>query len=193
MTEVPAIRLRGIVAGTYAALAGGFETSAQAELTLTYGGILGDSHSGLTRLSGAREPWYPRGTPMRNERQVSILSVEELSEVAAALRIETLEPEWIGGNLLLSGIPHLSLLPPRTLLMFPSGAAIRVDGDNGPCRKSGRGIASHVENRRDIEFGFVKAAEHRRGLVGWVEREGVIRPGDAVEVRTWRQTLYPGQ
>ena len=152
----------------------------------------GDVHAGLYRQSGAREPWYPRGTPMRNERQLSILSAEELAEVATRLAIPKLSPEWIGGNLLLAGIPDLSLLPPRSILMFPSGAAIRIDGDNGPCRHSGRSIAGHVPGRADLELGFVKAAKHKRGLVGWVEREGEVRAGDLVRIRVWEQKLYAG-
>ena len=75
--------------------------------------------------------------------------------------------------------------------MFPSGAAIRIDGDNGPCRQSGRAIAEHVPGRPEHEFGFVKAAKHKRGLVGWVEREGAVRPGDPVKIRVWEQALYP--
>ena len=191
MVELRSLKLTGRVLGTYAALDGGFVSAPYPEIELSYAGIPGDSHAGLVRPSGAREPWYPRGTPMRNERQISILSDEELAEVAATLSIARLEPEWIGGNLLITGIPHLSLLPPRTLLLFPSGATIRVDGDNGPCRKSGKAIAAQVPGRDDIEFGFVKAALNRRGLVGWVEREGVVGPGDIVTAMTWRQTLYP--
>ncbi|MEO6015277.1 MAG: MOSC domain-containing protein [Devosia sp.] len=159
-------------------------------LGLTYEGIPGDRHSGLTRASGAREPWYKRGTPMRNERQLSILSAEELSEVATALGIPELKPEWIGGNLVLASLANLSLLPPRSLLMFPSGAAIRIDGDNGPCRQSGRSIAENVPGRADLEFAFVKAAKRKRGLVGWVEREGEIRAGDAVKIRVWEQAVF---
>ena len=101
------------------------------------------------------------------------------------------KPEWIGGNIVLAGIPYLSLLPPRTLLLFENGVTIRVDGDNGPCRQSGRGIARHVPNPADIEFVFVKAAGQLRGVVGWVERAGVIATGEAVTVRVWEQRLYP--
>jgi MOSC domain-containing protein YiiM len=127
---------------------------------------------------------------MRNERQLSILSREEMAELAAAMAIDELKPEWIGGNILLSGVPQLSRVPPRTLLMFPSGATIRVDGDNGPCKKSGAAIAAHVPGRPDLEFGFVKAAKHKRGILGWVEREGEIHRGDAVRLRIWEQVLY---
>jgi hypothetical protein len=186
----PARNIEATISGTYHAPHGTFVSEAVGLLTLTYEGIPGDRHSGLYRESGPREPWYPRGTPMRNERQLSILSVEELAEVAADLSIPELKPEWIGGNLLLSGVPQLSQLPPRTLLMFPSGAAIRIDGDNGPCKKSGASIAANIPGRPDLELGFVQAAKHKRGVLGWVEREGEVRAGDVVKLRIWSQTLY---
>jgi len=178
-------RLDGVFIATGDAVA----SSAVERLSLTYEGIPGDRHSGRTRLSGAREPWYARGTPMRNERQLSILSVEELAEVAAAMEMAELRPEWIGASLLLSGLPALSQLPPRSILMFPSGAAVRIDGDNGPCRDSGRSIAA-ATGKPEHEFSFVKAAKGKRGLVGWVEREGEITPGDSIRIRVWAQQLY---
>lgn len=187
---LPARTIEARVEGVYWAPHGTFVSEALPALTLTYEGIPGDRHSGLYRQSGPREPWYPRGTPMRNERQLSILSAEEMAEVAAALAIPELKPEWIGGNLLLSGVPELSQLPPRTLLMFPSGATVRIDGNNGPCKKSGASIASNIPGRPDLEFGFVKAARHKRGILGWVEREGEVRPGDSVTLRVWEQALY---
>lgn len=193
MTEpTPAMTLNGRVDGTFVVETAAVESTARPELILTYAGVVGDRHEGLVRPSNAREPWYPRGTPMRNERQISILSAEELAEVAATLSLQHIPGEWVGANLILSGIPHLTQLPPRILMLFPSGATIRIDGDNDPCRKTGRTIAAQVPGRTDIEFGFVKAAMGKRGLVGWVEREGVIRAGDAVKVRTWRQVGYPG-
>lgn len=189
--ETPARTLTGRVEGTFVVEGRGVDSTPRAELSLTYAGIAGDRHEGLVRPSGPREPWYQRGTPMRNERQVSILSLEELAEVAATLGLDRLPAEWIGGNLVLSGIAHLTQLPPRSLLLFASGATIRIDGDNDPCRSSGRAIAAHLTGRAEVEFGFVKAAAGKRGLVGWIEREGMVRPGDAVKVRIWRQTGYP--
>lgn len=189
---VPAQKIGGAVAGLFHAPGGSFETEAVDRLALTYEGIPGDRHAGIVRPSGPREPWYPRDTEMRNERQLSILSVKELGEVAADLQLGRLAAEWIGGNILLAGVPHLSLIPPRTLLMFEGGVTIRIDGDNGPCRKSGAAIASHFEGRGDIEFGFVKAAKRKRGLLGWVERAGTIAMGEAVTLRIWEQWIYPG-
>lgn len=188
--RLPAKTIEARVEGIYWAPRDSFVTEPLSVLSLTYEGIPGDRHCGLYRKSGPREPWYPRGTPMRNERQLSILSVEENAEVAAAMGIPELRSEWIGGNLLLSGVPQLSRLPPRTLLWFPSGAAVRIDGDNGPCKKSGASIAGNFPGRPDIEASFVKAAKHKRGVLGWVEREGDVHPGDMVRLRIWEQALY---
>ena len=81
---LPSRKLAGRVAGVYVAPADHFETVATEALTLDFQGIKGDFHAGYTRRSGGREPWYPRGTEMRNERQLSIVSPDELAEVLAA-------------------------------------------------------------------------------------------------------------
>ncbi|MEX1181056.1 MAG: MOSC domain-containing protein [Cucumibacter sp.] len=180
------------VEGLFLANRGGFETRPLDRLDLTFEGIAGDIHAGLTRTSGARELWYPRGTEIRNERQVSIVSVEELARIARGLSIDRLAAEWIGSNILLSGVPGLSSLPPRTQIFFDSGATVRIDGDNGPCRTAGRSVASHVPSREALEFEFVKVAQGLRGLVGWVERPGPIAVGEAVTVRVWRQPAWRG-
>lgn len=189
LERLPARNIEATVAWLGFAPGKDFVTVPAERLDLTYAGIPGDCHAGLTRKSGVREPWYERGTPMRNERQLSILSVEELAEVAAAMDLSSLEGAWIGGNIVLSGVPSLSLLPPRTLLMFPSGATVRIDGDNGPCRSSGRAIAA-ATNRPEAEFSFVKAAKYKRGLLGWVECEGAISLGEPITIRVWEQQLY---
>lgn len=189
---VAARKVHGRVGGVFVAAGAGFVTASVEELVLTYEGIPGDRHGGLTRKSNVREPWYARGTEMRNEQQVSILAADELAAVAADLGLDQLKPEWIGGNIVLSDIPFLSQLPPRTLLLFEGGVSIRVDGSRGPCRHSGRSIADQFRGRDDLEFAFVKAAKHRRGLVGWVEITGTISPGENVTARIWEQCIYPG-
>ncbi len=179
------------------------------ELPLSYDGIRGDFHAGLVRASGGREPWYPRGTEMRNERQVSILSEEELALIAVDMGLKEVKPGWIGTNLVLEGIPDMSFLPPRTLLMFEGGVTLRVDGYNAPCRQAGGEIARHVGASKsggplgeaakgsevdwqstDMALAFKDAAHMRRGLVAWVEREGVIKPGEKLMVRIWEQWIY---
>jgi len=189
---VPAQKITGKIAGLYKAEGRSFQTTAVGELTLTFDGIPGDFHAGPTRKSGGREPWYPRGTEMRNERQVSILAPDELETVARRLDVPELKPEWIGGNLLLEGISNLTMLPPRTLLFFENGVTIKIDGDNGPCRASGRAIAAQFDGRDDIETEFSKQAKHLRGLVAWVEKPGTISIGEGFEARIMPQWVYRG-
>lgn len=186
----PGFKLHGRVDDLFTAEGNDFQTQKVSSLTLTLEGIPGDIHAGHARKSGGREPWYERGTAMRNERQLSILSQDELRAIARRLAIPSLECEWIGGNLLLSGIPSLTLLPPRTLLMFEGGVTIKVDGDNAPCRVAGKAIQAQFPGRTDIETQFAKQAEHLRGLVGWVEKEGVVHSGEAFTARVPRQWIY---
>lgn len=189
---IPAQKRLGRVEGVFSALGEGFESKSLDQLDLTFEGISGDRHAGLTRKSNSREPWYKKGTLMRNEQQLSMLSAEELVNVAADLKIDQLKPEWIGGNIVFSGFKHFSQLPPRTLLMFEGGVTIRIDGDRGPCKISGRAIANQYQDREDLVFAFPKIAKYRRGLVGWVEVEGRIEPGELVTARIWEQCIYPG-
>ena len=195
---IPPKKLKGKVANTLAAKGTDFVSQVVDELPVTYEGIPGDFHAGLTRASGAREPWYKRGTEMRNERQISVLSVEELTEIAQSMGLEELKPEWIGANLVLEGIPNMSYLPPRSLIFFDGGVTLRVDGYNAPCRLAGGSIASHVgvvkdgedATATDMALSFKDAGYMKRGLVVWVEREGTIKPGEGFTVRIWEQWLY---
>ncbi|WP_346432960.1 hypothetical protein [Breoghania sp.] len=91
----PARKISGTVSRLLAAEGDTFVTGRVETLDLTFDGIPGDVHAGTTRRSGGREPWYPRGTEMRNERQISILASDELAEVARRMGIDRLEPEWI--------------------------------------------------------------------------------------------------
>ncbi|NKB52894.1 MAG: molybdenum cofactor sulfurase [Rhizobiaceae bacterium] len=191
--EIPihaAQKKRGKVAGLFKAEGDGFVTTAVETLPLTFEGIPGDFHAGISRRSGAREPWYQRGTEMRNERQLSILAPDELRIIARRLEIPELKPEWIGGNLLLQGLESLTRLPPRTVLFFDGGATIRIDGDNLPCRTAGRSIAAQFDGREDIEGEFSKQSRDLRGLVGWVEKEGTISHGEEFEARIPKQWIY---
>ncbi len=196
MKIVPAKKIQGKVTRVLKAQGDDFVSQDVDALELTYGGVKNDYHEGPIRASGAREPWYPRGTEMRNERQLSILSEEELSEIAQTMEIEKVDAGWIGANLVMEGIPNLTYLPPRTLLMFDGGVTIRVDGDNGPCKYAGAEIARNLgETAEELKntktaLNFVKAAQMKRGLVGWVEREGVIKPGEGFTARIWHQWIY---
>lgn len=154
----------------------------------TYVGFEGDCHGGLTRKSCVRvRQQYPVGTEIRNVRQISILSVEELAEVARTMDIPEIKPEWVGANLLVAGIPDLTQIPPSTRLIFPSGASLVIDMENGPCKYPGEVIEQYHPGHG---VRFPKAALGKRGVTAWVEREGEIRNGDTVEVHIPPQRIW---
>ncbi|MER9966807.1 MOSC domain-containing protein [Mesorhizobium sp. M0060] len=189
---VPARKLAAKVAALYVAPFDHFETRVVDALQLGFDGIDGDFHAGTTRRSGGREPWYPRGTEMRNERQLSIVAAGELAIVAERMGIAEIKPEWIGANLVIEGLPHLSMLPSGTLLFFKGGATVKVDAQNGPCRIAGRSVAEHA-GMADHDAGallFPKAAKRLRGLVAWVEKPGTITAGEEISVRMPEQWIY---
>ena len=189
---VPARKLAGRVAGVYRAAGDHFETAPVEALTRGFAGIEGDFHEGHTRRSGGREPWYPRGTEIRNERQLSIVAPDELATVAQRMEIAEVRPEWIGANLLIEGLPRLSMLPAGSFLFFKGGVTLKVDGQNAPCRLAGRQVAERA-GMSDVEAGalaFPKAARRLRGLVAWVEKPGRVTLGEEISVRIPEQWIY---
>lgn len=194
MSIYNARRFEARVEGLFAALGDTLISAAVERLDLTYEGISGDRHGGLTRKSGGREPWYPRGTQMRNERQLSIVCTRELADAAQAMMIGRIAPEWIGANMVLAGVTDLSRLPPRSLLFFEGGPTIKIDGQNAPCRLAGDAIAQNYpdHDRKRIALAFPKAAAGKRGLVGWVEKPGRIEVGMALSVQVPEQWIWKG-
>src|SRR5690606_34555362 len=121
----------------------------------------------------------------RNERQLSIVAPDELATVAERMGIKGIAPEWIGANLLIEGVPRLSMLPSGTMMFFKNGVTLKIDGQNAPCRVAGRALAERA-GMADIEAGsllFPKVARRLRGLVAWVEKPGVVEAGEEVSVR----------
>ncbi len=186
----------GVIAGTYISTdpmggAGSFVTHPVPELALDMTGIPGDRHAGLKRRSTAREPWLERGTILRNDRQLSVLSRAELGQIAAGLGIAEATPELIGANLLIDGIADLSRIAPGSHLAiggswggrgkFDGHALLRVEAYNRPCRGPGRKLAA-AHGRPELEFAFPKVAASLRGLVLSVAIPGVVREGDTVVV-----------
>lgn len=147
-----------------------------ASLRLGFAGPEGEAHAGLTRPSCSRVTMlYPQGTPIRNVRQVTILSAEELSAIAAAMGLLALDPRLLGATVVVSGIPDLTHLPPNTRIQGTDGATLVVDMENLPCNLVAREIEA-------VYPGFGKAwkpaAMGRRGVTAWVEREGTLNIGD---------------
>ncbi|MBS8225897.1 MOSC domain-containing protein [Vannielia litorea] len=160
-----------------------------AEATLD--GFPGEDHGGATRPSCSRVlALYPeRGTIIRNTRQLSILSAEELAEIATTLDLDVLSPDLLGASLVISGLPDFSHIPPGTRLQAPSGATITVDVENGPCNFPAREIEdTHPGHGK----GFKVAAMGKRGVTGWIERAGRIALGDTLTVFIPDQPAWAG-
>jgi hypothetical protein len=186
---------------------GSILSSVRERVGVTFHGFDGDQHSGIVMASGSRTPFYPHGTEIRNSRQVSIVSAEELAEVAALLELSELPPAWLGANLLVSGIPNLTLLPGMTRLFFSSpatagsatsgasrgsGAVLLAQGENHPCSTAGAEVARQ-SGVPGLAAEFAGAARHRRGIVAVVERPGEICKGGRVVIDLPPVLPYPMQ
>ena len=164
-------------------------TTPQEIVQADFTGFLGDRHAGMTQKSDAHTSLYPRGTEIRNSRQVSLVSLEELSEVSVRLGVPNILPEWLGANIAVRGVPNFSLLPPNTRLFFAGGAVLVVQAENLPCKNPGKVIQDQYE-REGLQELFPKAAVHLRGLVACVEKPGSIQRGETFQVEVPVQVLY---
>lgn len=190
---LPGRKLSARIKGVYLVPEGSrVESVAVEALNLQLEGPVGDRHHGFARKSTSREPWYERGSVISNTRQLSLLSVEELAEVARRMNLAELRPEWIGGNILIEGVANLSFLPLGTRLHFPGGAALMVSEQNGPCRIAGKAIAAHFPDRPELEFEFPIQAKRKRGLLASVEHAGVALVGETISIRVPEQRIYRG-
>ena len=145
-------------------------TSSKNRVIVTYAGFDGDSHSGLTRESCTRvKQQYPPGTVIRNTRQISGLSAEEIDAIKKSLELDVLDAQWLGANIVVSNIPRFSQIPPSARLIAENGTSLVVDMENAPCRYPGDIIEKH---RPGQGKGFAKSAVGKRGVTLWVEREG---------------------
>jgi hypothetical protein len=144
-------------------------------LRLTLAGPVGEAHAGLTRPSCSRVTMlHPKGTEIRNVRQLTIVSAEELAAISAAMGLPTLDPRLLGASMVVEGIPDLTHLPPSARLQGPDGATLVVDTENLPCTLVSREIESVHPG---YGTAWKPAAMGRRGVTAWVEREGTVEVG----------------
>ena len=168
----------------------GFETGEAASLTLDLQGVPGSRHHGWTRPSDSRVPYLPRGTPMRNVRQLSIVSIEDLAQAAKQLGIPKVDPKWIGASVLVEGIERFAYLPRGTHLFCDGGAILIVEHLNDPCRGAGASIARHNPDHPEIEFDFVKKCARLRGVVATIEHPGTLSVLSAITARLPEHWVY---
>ncbi len=201
--EKEAFELRGRIEAVLAASDPDTGVSVRcAKVALLRGhGVQGDRHAG-PRLADVREDdllafGLPKGMEIANHRQVSLVSTEELSDIAQAMGLPGPVPHGcLGENLVLSGIPNLTRLPSGTLIFFrknekqPRTAAIAVWKENGPCLAPGEAIQIAYPTVSKLAPKFPKAAMGRRGLVGSVYVSGFVEEGDEVIVKIPKQRTY---
>lgn len=154
-------------------------------LDLTFAGLAGSVHEGETRASCSRvTSQHPKGTPIRNVRQLSIVSAEELARIAAAMDLPEIDPARLGASLVVAGIPDFTHIPPSARLQAEAGTTLVVDMENQPCQFPARSLEAAHPGRAK---GFKAAAQGLRGVTAWVEREGPIVLGDRLRLHV------PGQ
>lgn len=155
---------------------------------LDFDGIAGEFHGGATRPSCSRVlSQYPRGTEICNVRQLSVVSQEELDEIAARMGLDALDPRWLGTSMVIKGIPDFTRIPPSSRLQTESGACLTVDMENRPCIFPGREID---KDHSGLGPKFKPAAKDRRGVTAWVEREGPVKLGDKVVLHIPDQRVW---
>ena len=176
----------GVVADRAAAL----ESAGLPHLRASFAGPEGEAHGGLTRSACSRvSNLYPTNTEIRNVRQLSILSAEELALIARDMGLEALDPTLVGATMVIEGIPDLSHVPPSSRLQGAGGATLVVDMNNRPCVYPARPIETL---HKGFGKAFKPAAVGRRGVTAWVEREGVFQLGEAVTLFIPDQPVWAG-
>lgn len=149
-------------------------------LELTLEGVTGDKHAGFTKKADGRDQGVKRGTLVRNWRQWSAVSVEELERISDSMQIGKIEPTWLGANIAFSGHEFLTQIPKGSTIWFGSGAVLTVEGENAPCIGPGKEIAKHFDSVSPSSF--PKTARNLRGLVGVVYRAGKISLGETATI-----------
>ncbi|WP_299724406.1 MOSC domain-containing protein [uncultured Tateyamaria sp.] len=155
---------------------------------VTLDGFGGESHSGATRQSCVRvKTQYQQGTVIRNVRQLSIVSAEELAATAAAMELDAIDPALIGASMVIEGIPDFSHVPPSSRLMSVSGVGLAIDMQNRPCSLPAREIEQQAPG-----FGgrYKSAAKGRRGVTAWVEHGGHLTVGDELTLHVPDQPVW---
>lgn len=149
-------------------------------LSLDFSGNRGERHEGVNRASCVRmQNIYPKGTEIRNVRQLSVLSEEEMQATASEMGLDKLDPSYLGVSILLRGIPDFTHIPPSSRLQGPDGVTITVDMENRPCVLPGREVEADLPGHGAA---FKPAAKGRRGVTAWVERPGELKLGDRMKL-----------
>ena len=168
--------------------AASLRATALPDVELTLDGMPGEDHGGPTRPSCSRvRTQYTPGTEIRNVRQLTILSDEDLAATAAAMGLDRIDPTWVGASIMIKGIPNFTHVPPSSRLMADSGVGITIDMENRPCIFPGKEIEQEAEGFGKL---YKPAAKGRRGVTAWVEHGGRLAVGDVLTLHVPDQPVW---
>ncbi|MEL6242811.1 MAG: MOSC domain-containing protein [Pseudomonadota bacterium] len=168
--------------------AGTLRSVAAEVLNAQFDGVLGEAHSGSTRPSCSRmTAQHPKGTTIRNVRQLSVLSAEELGATAAAMGLDEIDPVLVGASMVIEGIPDFTHVTPSARLQGSDGVTLVIDMENRPCHLPAREIDTEAPGFGKL---YKAAASGRRGVTAWVEREGMLRRGDTLTLHIPDQPVW---
>ena len=158
-------------------------------LNAGFAGVDGQRHGGQTRAACTRtSAQYKPGTEIRNVRQFTILSEEELDQIAAKMGIDALDPAWLGASMIIRGIPDFTHVPPSSRLQNQHGTSLAIDMENRPCIYPGKEIEKDNPGHGKA---FRSAAVGLRGVTAWVECEGPLHIGDTMTLHIPDQPVWP--
>ena len=158
------------------------------QMDLTWAGVATEAHGGETRPSCSRvKSQHPKGTEIANVRQLTILSAEELAEIAAEMGVDAFNPAWAGISIVIEGIPDFTHVPPSSRLQAESGATLVIDMENRPCHLPAKVIEEDAPGKGKA---FKTAAVNRRGVTAWVERPGALKVGDTLRLHIPDQPVW---
>ncbi|MGB1235367.1 MAG: MOSC domain-containing protein [Planktomarina sp.] len=159
-------------------------------LDIGWDGISGAAHTGATRPSDSRvKSQHVIGTEIKNVRQITMVSAEDLSHIAAVLKLDACNPEWLGANIVVEGLADFTFLPPSSRLQAENGTTLIVDMENRPCVQVNKTIERVKPGHGK---GFKDAAKGRRGITASVERPGSVKIGDRFRLHVPQQRCWQG-
>ncbi len=159
-------------------------------LDLDWDGPVSAPHSGRQRASDSRVlGQHSRGTPIANVRQLSIVSQEEIDQIAADLGLVDFNPAWLGATIVVKGLKDFSHIPPSSRLQADNKTTLIVDMQNFPCHQIGKTIE---RDRPGKGKSFKDKAKGKRGVTAWVERPGQLALGDRLRLHVPTQRAWQG-
>ncbi len=156
----------------------GLRAQPLAQMALDLGGYAPEAHAGQTRPACSRvKALYRGGATIRNTRQLTLVSTDEMALIAADMGLERIAPEWLGASAVIDGIPDFSNIPPSSRLCAQGGPSLVADMQNRPCSWPAKEIEREAPGKGHL---FKKAARGRRGITAWVEHAGDLTIGAAL-------------